>query len=331
MYRWYQRAKICYVYLADVNEDPIIKAWKNHDWAEKQKSGPSPENSTFVGSRWFTRGWTLQELLAPSTVRFYSNTFKPLGDKDELRFLLSFITGVPQKVILDSFYPSLSRASVGERMSWAAWRETTRVEDIAYCLLGLFDINMPLIYGEGRKAFRRLQEEIMKTSNDQTLFAWGTGRLHTIDPVAIRRYLSQDALNRLPMGAGRCLFASSPSDFVGSEKIVSRHSWHFHPGQDYSMPPTLMGRGIRIELPIFSDYDTSGKLTGRQLAAMTSNRSTPAIAVLNCDRGGKSDHYRVGIPLVANSDRFWRSGDLVGVRDVNSDELEKRTKILYIE
>jgi hypothetical protein len=166
MYEWYQKATECCVYLADV---PPFYLYEND---------------------WFTRGWTLQELLAPRVVVFcdvrwnclgHIHQFYSLFDSAKLylreerygRFILdrtSYITGIPGAYLNGS--RRLNKASIAQRMSWAAHRKTTRPEDEAYCLLGIFGISMPLLYGEGRKAFLRLQEEIMKRSTDQSILAW---------------------------------------------------------------------------------------------------------------------------------------------------------------
>ncbi|RYP01527.1 hypothetical protein DL764_006193 [Monosporascus ibericus] len=153
MFRWYRNAEICYAYLSD-----IPSAKRIHQKLER--------------SRWFTRGWTLQELIAPAEVVFYSMDWDHVGTKSELSASISSITKIDAS-FLDS--KNLMSASVAQRMSWAAHRETSRPEDIAYCLLGIFDINMPLIYGEGMKAFQRLQEEIIESyPMDYSFFAWGT-------------------------------------------------------------------------------------------------------------------------------------------------------------
>jgi hypothetical protein len=139
MYKWYQEAEVCYVYLADVF--------------------PDISTSSFAKSRWFTRGWTLQELIAPSSVIFFDAHWRDIGTKASLVKPIAEITGIHIDALSNG---RVSRFSVAQRMSWASRRETTREEDIAYCLLGIFSINMPLLYGEGQKAFLRLQEEIMK-------------------------------------------------------------------------------------------------------------------------------------------------------------------------
>ena len=116
---------------------------------------------------WFSRGWTLQELIAPRDLWFYDKDWTSLGS----RSLLSKRIEVAVKALLIEL-PDFRSCSIAKRMSWASRRQTTREEDIAYCLLGLFDINMPLVYGEGPKAFTRLQLGIMKHSNDESIFAW---------------------------------------------------------------------------------------------------------------------------------------------------------------
>jgi hypothetical protein len=159
MYSWYAKAAACYVYLEDVTASAI----------------PEETFSQFEKSRWFTRGWTLQELLAPQDVHFYDKNWKSIGTKRKLCRLVSKITQIPELVLQDRMH--LKSIGVAQRMSWAANRQTTRLEDIAYCLLGLFDVNIPLLYGEGEKAFLRLQEEILRVSDDQSLFAWDSTNL----------------------------------------------------------------------------------------------------------------------------------------------------------
>src|ERR1700733_11317378 len=148
-YRWYHESGVCYAYLADVP--------------------PNAVDDEFAKSRWFTRGWTLQELIAPSTVIFLGKEWQKMGTKSSRQRIISEVTGIPTNILLGG---DLERTSIAQKLSWASKRETTRVEDIAYCLMGIFGINMPMLYGEGERAFIRLQEEIMKVSDDHSLFAW---------------------------------------------------------------------------------------------------------------------------------------------------------------
>ncbi|KAJ4345916.1 uncharacterized protein N0V89_012052 [Didymosphaeria variabile] len=150
MFAWYRNSARCYVYLSDV---PTL---------------------AFKESRWFTRGWTLQELLAPDSVEFFSKEGQQLGDKRSMVKEIHEITSISVDVLHGR---PLSQLSIDERMSWAAKRQTKREEDAAYSLLGIFDVHIPLIYGEGqRKAFARLQKEISQDSSGQRL-AGGTTSL----------------------------------------------------------------------------------------------------------------------------------------------------------
>lgn len=121
-------------------------------------------------SLWFTRGWTLQELLAPSQVVFFAADWAVLGDRNVMSSWIADITGIHIGALRDR--STILRYSIAQRMSWASPRETTRSEDIAYCLLGIFNIHMPMLYGEGEAAFTRLQKEIMKSSDDHSIFSW---------------------------------------------------------------------------------------------------------------------------------------------------------------
>ncbi|KAJ8058709.1 hypothetical protein OCU04_012881 [Sclerotinia nivalis] len=161
MFAWYGGAVVCFAFLSDVvAEGKIVGSHMEEGLRE-----------SILKSRWFTRGWTLQELLAPSAVVFYSRDWVRLGDKSStLTQLISDITGIDTSYLLG--HSPISAASVALRMFWLSQRKTTRVEDMAYCMLGMFDINMPLLYGEGTKAFVRLQEEIIKVSVDHTIFCW---------------------------------------------------------------------------------------------------------------------------------------------------------------
>lgn len=152
MYKWYQRASRCYVYLHDVSVP------------EADINSPIPKGSwkdAFRKSRWFTRGWTLQELIAPATVDFFSREQKHLGTKVSLEQEIYAVTSIPVEVLRGE-RPTAS-FTVKERMSWANGRTTTFKEDKVYCLLGLFGVFLPLIYGEGEEyATQRLKEEIQR-------------------------------------------------------------------------------------------------------------------------------------------------------------------------
>ncbi|KAM5346102.1 hypothetical protein ACJ41O_009107 [Fusarium nematophilum] len=183
MYQWYKNSNICYVYLSDVHP------------GDGDEDGPGP---AFRESRWFTRGWTLQELLAPDIVEFFDSSWYSIGLKCEwpaktihrrlgglngsLSGIVADITSISSLVLRGVV--GTQTLSVAERMSWAARRETTRPEDEAYSLFGIFSINMPLLYGEGgQRAFFRLQEEIMRQTHDHSIFSWGFGLGPTHDGI----------------------------------------------------------------------------------------------------------------------------------------------------
>jgi hypothetical protein len=165
MFRWYQRAKKCYVYLPDVcvSEEVTDALAYRITWEE-----------AFRQSRWFTRGWTLQELLAPASVEFFSKEGKRLGSKISLEQEICDITKIPIAVLRGQSRPA--QCSIEERISWAAKRTTTIREDKVYCLLGIFGVFLPLIYGEGEEyATLRLREEIKKRQEER-----GAGNVHDL-------------------------------------------------------------------------------------------------------------------------------------------------------
>lgn len=172
----------------------------------------------FTESGWFQRGWTLQELIAPKSVRFYTRDWRFTGNKTSHSHQISTATSIDVAILRNKRTPS--SVSVAKRMSWAANRDTSRVEDQAYCLLGLFGVSIPMLHGEGPQAFIRLQEEIIRISNDQSIFAWGIGSVK---------------------GCGGSLLAPSPSAFDACNAIVSWGS----PGQ-YEMT----NRGLRTQIPV---------------------------------------------------------------------------------
>lgn len=147
MFRWYQRSSKCYVYLSDVSVGDHDPAVFPITWAD-----------AFRRSRWFTRGWTLQELIAPGIVEFFSKECKRLGSKITLEDQIHDITRIPINALRGQ---NPAELSVEERMSWVASRKTTVKEDRVYCLLGIFGVFLPVIRGEGEEhAMKRLRKEI---------------------------------------------------------------------------------------------------------------------------------------------------------------------------
>jgi hypothetical protein len=149
MFRWYKNAAKCYAFLSDVSR-PTADAQLNQDIWE----------ASFRKSRWFTRGWTLQELLAPASIDFFSSQRQRIGDKTSLEQQIWEITCIPLTALRGD---ALNEFSVPERMAWMAGRQTTQEEDMAYSLIGIFGVSMEFRYGEGKeRALKRLQEEMEK-------------------------------------------------------------------------------------------------------------------------------------------------------------------------
>ncbi|KAM5355032.1 hypothetical protein ACJ41O_001678 [Fusarium nematophilum] len=216
MFKWYRRSLVCYVYLEDVPPVTLDQCIE--------------PDSAFRNARWFTRGWTLQELIAPPNVNFFSNDWTLIATKSELAPCISEITGIAWSCLLKgrlSKAHPLRRYSVAQRLTWASRRSTTRIEDQAYSLLGLFDITMPLVYGEGHEAFTRLLGEIIHKYADHSFFA--------------SQLIYVDFLPRSPLE-----FSYSQSVVVSSSPQLQRH---YIPG-DHSYPFHLTNTGLQITLPI---------------------------------------------------------------------------------
>jgi hypothetical protein len=212
MFCWYRDASTCYAYLSDVNEIAQL-----------------------AQTRWFTRGWTLQELIAPKNVWFYDSDWRSLGSKLELQQEIQQITNIEVEVLVSGKFDFIS---VARRMSWAAQRQTTRFEDKAYSLMGIFDVNMPLLYGEGKRAFIRLQEALMKMTDDQSLFAWGLpNNMQTMQDFA-STFSPSDTTQM------HGIFADSPADFTCSDQICVSED------PQSTLPPIVSNNGVRIELQV---------------------------------------------------------------------------------
>ncbi|KAF2398077.1 NAD(P)-binding protein [Trichodelitschia bisporula] len=257
MFRWYRVAAKCYAYLWDVTSGPDERELQ--EWEFRQ-------------SKWFTRGWTLQELLAPQEVEFYTRDWRPLGSRSTFSSLISNITRIQHTALLAG---DLSDFSAAQKMSWMSARRTTRVEDTAYCMLGLFGINMPLLYGEGVRAFIRLQEEIIKISDDHSLFAWRD----TVPSPS--RY--------------RGLLARSPLEFQDAHDVVPLE-------RESGEPYTITNRGLSIALPLHDRPARTHTHPGHDPAELE------YVIMLACGQLGRP-HDALGIylrRLSASSDQFVR-------------------------
>ncbi|KAI0136464.1 heterokaryon incompatibility protein-domain-containing protein [Xylariales sp. AK1849] len=234
MFKWYASSKVCYAYVSDVSS--------RDDWAglvETATTDSREDQKTDVKPRWFSRGWTLQELLAPRNVRFFSASWEYLGDKVTLQHFITPMTGIAARVLEHRTPPS--DVPVATRMHWASKRETTRDEDKAYCLLGLFDANMPLLYGEGLyKAFQRLQEQILKITEDQTIFLRRSLQVQ----VRLHGEYKQETLHvRNWGGLHGSILAQSPAEFIEPCQFEPVFSNRFHDAQFATRE-----RGLRLSL-----------------------------------------------------------------------------------
>ena len=288
MYNWYRQAAVCYVYMSDVL------------WDSDTSDMSEATMEQFKASAWFTRGWTLQELLAPDIVLFYDQGWRHMGTKDEFAEEISEVTEIDTQYLLPrpkgspaerepctkamecrGHAPFLKprvtgrwEPSVATRMSWASKRRTSRIEDMAYCLLGIFDINMPLLYGEGRKAFMRLQYEIIKKTNDDSIFAW-----------------TADQKN-----AG--VLAYWPSNFANSRYVHKRGPLKTHrrpyalTNQGLDFPITWRAREAQYEVEV---EDENRCMTARKLRLP-----------LDCGICGPQGFKNIGLGLVSVGGSGWR-------------------------
>ena len=315
MYRYYEEAQVCYAYLADVptaeaaqitNEDPV--AWN--------------DPYQFDRSKWFTRGWTLQELIAPKVVEFYAADWTEIGTKASMTEQLARRTGIDPRVLNGA---DVSICNVAERLSWASHRQTTKIEDSAYCLIGLFRVNMPLIYGEGHKAFRRLQETILREVEDYTILAWKLRLPRTSDSTSNQNYQIPDLSLSEAMGVARERsrkghyhdwklppLAETPkafsvdlpllwsySDVEQDMLTINLANASMQGGQSNHSPPETTSRGLRVWLPFVECSETTSlayincRIRGRLIC----------ISLLRATGTGDNVYFRVQL-VGARGDRY---------------------------
>ncbi|KAK5720405.1 hypothetical protein LTR17_015042 [Elasticomyces elasticus] len=268
MFYYYHHATVCYASLSDLSATQFFTTFDSDVACESNKL------NVLAACRWFNRGWTLQELIAPTEVRFYANDWTFLSLRSTMVTLLATITGIQPRALdwpresirhtatLDTILDSFSTA---QRMSWAAKRQTTRLEDIAYSLLGIFGVKMPLLYGEGKTAFLRLQMEIIKFSTDQSIFAWEHLNLQSDNSNSEQR---------------EKLLAPHPMHYAAVAKVIRTSPIQgVRTSEDMSAPQSafdITNEGLRITLPIIKPARIKD-------AHFTANAH---YAVLNCSSQG---------------------------------------------
>jgi len=288
MYRWYHKADICFAYLSDV---PLLPDEGN-------------QASALAQSRWFERGWTLQELLAPKKLAFFTAKWAEIGDRATFSRAIEDRTRIDAKFLDGHAERYLSRTSIGEKMSWASQRKTTRVEDTAYCLLGILGVNMPLLYGEGAGAFIRLQEELIRHSDDQTIFVsdWRSGAKQVLDTDPY-----QGVLARSPAAFSRCNSLESRGD--------SSHRARF----------ALTNQGVAISVPCC--WQPGRGLFAMLLCGPRSDPTSMMALPLRAIHGTGDLYDKRGPPIVVeyNKCRSWRRKSITLL--VHANVSEEHTKL----
>ncbi|KAK3989113.1 heterokaryon incompatibility protein-domain-containing protein [Cladorrhinum sp. PSN332] len=237
MYAWYRDSEVCYVFLEDVS------------FSFDQ---PEQDRQKFAAARWFKRGWCLQELIAPLRTEFYAQDWCEIGTKRNMGSQIENITGIPADV-LQASDRNLHRHTIAEKMSWASERTTTRIEDGAYCLLGIFGVHMPLLYGEGGTAFRRLQEEIIKQTEDYSFLLWsikGTWLFRKDESVLAPSpcFFFSEGMELQEVQRDGSAGPSIPATFrdivvpTQAEQLGSMSQWW--------VPPRMTSRGLNVCMPL---------------------------------------------------------------------------------
>jgi len=279
MFEWYRNAYVCYAYLDDCVKDSFDSI------------------DDFSACRWFQRGWTLQELLASSRVEFYSTHWTHIGNKYTLASVLSEVTGVAERALL--WPTSVPSFSIATRMNWASKRVTTRIEDTAYCLLGIFGVKMSPLYGEGMQAFQRLQEELLKISDDESIFAF--------EP---KEQFRKSTLFGEPAKPGA--LARHPAEFAAQGGVAPVRS------KAHRKPYSMTNKGLHIQLPLLNGTDDF------------EGDSPSVMGVLNCHFEDDFSSF-VGIRLepTATPDIYRRTRD-TPVKVPYKTALKAKSRKIYI-
>lgn len=284
MFRWYRNAAICIVHLA---ESLNVQDMKNDPW--------------------FTRGWTLQELLASLSIKFFNKNWSPIcdtglkNDKDDGQLMsdISAITGIP---VLDLRHFSPGPNEIRKKMAWASRRSTTRIEDAAYSLIGIFDVSMLTAYGEGEWAFHRLMEVLMERCDEWGMFAWA-------GPSSDHEYSA--AIPRSP----RCYCPFDASNFPEQRRDVQNMEVH----GDRSF--VFMRQGLQIKLAIRSgELETQHGGTYKFFVPTRPGLVAPFAPVVVQTSGPIEKEHELALGIV-NYERSQHRGEEVGMLNPQKDYL----------
>ena len=274
MFRWYNSAKVCYAYLPDVSA--LQNGFQELEKDEKGRV-TKPRVGSFECSDWFTRGWTLQELLAPTTMSFFDRYWQFLGTKETLSAQIQRATGIESRYL----HGDVSQACIAVKMSWLARRQTLKIEDMAYCMFGIFGISTFIRYGEGEGAFVRLGQELIRQHPpDESLFAWRSPKIPSCG-----------------------LLAPWPTCYLGSENLTIQ-SRKYAPRKGLS-GFNVIGGGIEFQAP--NKLPANGN-AAEWMAIRAALRRNYRLK-LNCWEAGAGNCNTVTILLQKDKNGNWRRID----------------------
>lgn len=307
MFKWYHNAAICYVYLYDVT-------WNEAD-----------SDQQFLKSKWFTRGWTLQELLAPKNIEFYDRDWRYIGTKESLMNQIVEATGIAKEHLLGDF----RTASIAQKMSWLSRRTTAIIEDRAYCMLGLFGVFLDARYGRGGDEFLRLQREIFVSTPagaifDESMFAWQTDLIETSGLLAPAPSCFRNSGHILfvPRLAKSRNVATQTLDGMVIDPTM---------GINFHIPSVReqkrnQGALVAAHLLTFGTVSFGGLLVNRAVRKSKSDH----LVNLNCwvqDHGRSQKLRNVRIKVVQDKDKTWRRIECNSLYESDSDNLMSQADV----
>ena len=288
MFQWYRKAEVCYTYLPDVDMNVF--------------DGNKLCDSEGKPSEWFSRGWTLQELIAPRKMIFFDKDWNAIGDRDDLALPIQTITRIDSSYLKGE--ADFRTASIATRMSWLADRRTQEPEDLAYSMLGILDVSLVPMYGEGHGAWMRLQRELLDTRPDESIFAW------TAPPGTLPRHGSSPDWSADEWG----LLAPYPECFRDSHDITIGKKFRHRPPGSISMTR----EGVRFPM-VWHELKSTSQWFGPlhfilpfsplAIEKYVHSRRKVFSATLNCwrkDEKGKENPVMIFLSRDGKDDLLWR-------------------------